>query len=71
MLVVLPPDPGRKSAHLAVVSHRGGGWYEAACMGAARACVEGRCKHTAGLSFRHRSGTVRSVKQVAREGDEG
>ena len=71
MLVILPPDPGRKSKHLAVVLHRGGGWYDAACMGAAKACREGRCKHTASMVVEFRSGTRRKVKQVAREVSDG
>lgn len=61
-LVVIPADEGRKQNHLAVISHRGGGWWQAACMGQARRCVEGTCKHTANLV--HPNG--RRVKQVAR-----
>jgi hypothetical protein len=62
MFVVIPPDKGRKQNHLAVVSHYGGGWWQAACMGEAKACREGSCKHTANLVLKNR----RRVKQVAR-----
>ena len=44
-LIVVPPDPGRKSAHLVVLKHRGGGWYDASCMGQARRCKAGECPH--------------------------
>lgn len=59
-LIVLPPDPGRKSAHLALITHRGGGWYEICCFGTAKRCREGTCKHTAGLAMK----TTRSVRPL-------
>lgn len=65
-LVVLPPDPGKKSRHLALITHRGGGWYQVECMGQARKCKTGQCKHTAGLGYRHKSNRVRPIKQVPR-----
>lgn len=50
-LVILPPDKGRKTRHLAIVSHYGGGWYQAECMGEAKSCKAGTCKHIAHLGF--------------------
>lgn len=62
-LVVLPPDPGRKSSHLAVVKHRGGGWYEAQCMGEGKRCKAGECHHTASLCW---ASSTRPIRQVPR-----
>ena len=62
-MVLVPPDQGRKQAHLVLVTHRGGGWYEAACMGQARACREGTCKHAEKMRW---ADSVRPIRQVAR-----
>jgi hypothetical protein len=61
-LILLPLEPGRKHRHIAVLSHRGGGWYEIACMGEGKRCREGRCKHTANAVMEN----GRRVRQVAR-----
>jgi hypothetical protein len=63
-VVVLPPDPNRKHPHLAVVSHKGGGWYRVACMGPARKCREGVCHHTKRMSW---ADSERVFEQVPRE----
>jgi hypothetical protein len=62
MLAVLAPEPGRKSSRLALLVHRGGGWWDARCMGEARACAAGECRHIANLRVKNRS-----VHPVARE----
>lgn len=62
-LIIIPPDPGRKQSHLAVLTHRGGGWWQAQCMGEAKACKAGTCRHIATLAFRN----GRRIKPVARE----
>jgi hypothetical protein len=63
-LILLPPDKGRKTPHLAVMSHYGGGWYQIACCGGAKKCREGNCKHTADMRLQT---SGRRVKQVSRE----
>jgi hypothetical protein len=68
-LVLLPDTPsknGKPRSHLAVVTHRGGGWYQIVCMGSGKRCVAGECKHTAGLGFQH-GDRVRPIKQAPRE----
>lgn len=62
-LVILPAEPGRKGKHLALIRHRGGGWYEVECMGSGRRCVDGECKHTASM---HWQDSARPIRQVAR-----
>lgn len=63
-LVVIPPDPGRKQSHLALVTHRGGGWYDVRCMGQGASCKAGECKHTASMALVGGSGRSRRVRQV-------
>ncbi len=64
IIVILPADEGRKGKHLAVLTHRGGGWWEARCMGQAKACVAGTCKHIADMRF-DKGG--RPIKPVPRD----
>lgn len=64
-LIVLPAEPGRKHNHLAMVKHRGGGWYEIVCFGSGKKCKAGECKHTANLAWGKPGG--RRVRQVARD----
>jgi hypothetical protein len=60
-LVLLPFEPGRKTRHLAVVEHRGGGWYDVRCMGAAKRCAAGECQHTADMRWQHSNRPIRQV----------
>jgi hypothetical protein len=62
-LVVIPGDKGQKFNHLALITHRGGGWYEVECMGEGKRCKAGECKHTANM---HWDGTKRRIRQVPR-----
>ena len=64
IMVLVGPDPGRKTRHLVLVTHRGGGWYDAACMGEAKRCRTGACLHSADMRI---EGHKRTVKQVARD----
>lgn len=63
-LAIVPPDPGGKTKHLVLITHRGGGWYEAACMGEAKACREGDCSHSRDMVWQ---GSPRPIRQVARD----
>lgn len=61
-LLLLPMDPGAKTRHLAILSHRGGGWYDVRCMGQGTRCKAGTCKHTA--KMRYGSPNGRPVRQM-------
>ena len=63
-LVLLPMEPGRKTRHLALIRHRGGGWYEVACMGEGKRCRAGECRHTRNMRWEH---SPRAIRQVARD----
>ena len=69
ILVMLPPDPGRKQPHLAVASHYGGGWWQIACMGQAKKCREGNCKHTADMRLHSNGRRLKQVARVEKKGD--
>lgn len=60
---LVPPDPGSNTKHLVLVTHRGGGWYDAACMGQSEPCKAGECHHSAGMRF---AGHKRMIRQVPR-----
>lgn len=62
-LLIVPPEPGRKSSHLVLISHKGGGWYTAACMGQAKRCRAGECAHARGIRW---ADSDRLIRQVAR-----
>jgi len=62
IMVLVGPDPGRKTKHLVLVTSKGGGWYEAACMGEAKRCREGSCHHSANMVL---AGHKRPIRQVA------
>jgi hypothetical protein len=64
ILLVIPPEPGSKAkrSSLAVVTHRGGGWWQASCMGQTQRCAAGECDHIADL----RMASGRRVRPVAR-----
>jgi hypothetical protein len=64
-MVILPADPGRKSKHLAIITHRGGGWYDVVCMGEAKRCSDGACRHTSGMRW---DDSARPIRQVPRDG---
>ncbi len=55
-----------KTNHLALLKHRGGGWWDVRCMGQARRCRAGTCEHTARLAMKGK-GRPRRVRQVPRE----
>jgi hypothetical protein len=61
-LVIVPPDPGRKSSHLVMIEHKGGGWYTARCSGQAKRCKAGECRHAGGVRW---AGSKRPIKPVA------
>lgn len=63
-LMVLPPDPGRKSSNLILIKHRGGGWYSAVCFGGSKKCRAGECRHVTGLAFKTPNST-RRIKPIA------
>jgi hypothetical protein len=63
-MLVVPPEPGRKSSHLVLIEHKGGGWYEARCMGRAKRCAAGECVHLQGIRW---SGSNRPIKPRPRE----
>jgi len=63
-ILMLPMEPGRKTRDLALVKHRGGGWYEVACMGEGKRCKAGECKHTANMRWGGPGG--RLIRQVPR-----
>ena len=62
-LILLPMEDGRKHRQVALVRHRGGGWYDVACMGEGKRCKAGECKHTANMRWAE---SPRPIKQVAR-----
>jgi hypothetical protein len=60
--------PGQGQAHhLALMRHRGGGWWDVQCMGSGKRCKAGECAHTRGLGLAKPDGPVRPVRQVPRE----
>ena len=63
-LMVVPPDPGRKNAHLVMILHKGGGWYEAQCTSAAKRCRTGVCEHSRGLTWSDASRPIRQAPFV-------
>jgi hypothetical protein len=64
-MVLLPMESGRKTRHIALLRHGGGGWYTIQCMGEGKRCKAGECKHTANMAWGKPGG--RPVRQIPRD----
>lgn len=53
--------PNRKHNHLAIIRHRGGGWYDVRCFGQAKKCKAGVCEHTAHMRWESSERPIRQV----------
>jgi hypothetical protein len=65
-----PTKSGKPRSTMAIISHRGGGWYEVRCMGSGKRCAGGTCVHTADLHMRF-GASCRPIKQVPVEAAKG
>ena len=64
-MYIVPPMGREKRPGLAVITHRGGGWYQVICCNNAKKCKAGECKHIASLYTK----SGRQIKPVPRSTD--
>jgi hypothetical protein len=62
IIPVIVREPGEKNAHIVLLTHRGGGWWQGECMGQAKRCRAGECKH---LALRVGSRAVRRMPNIS------